>query len=378
MKIIIAPDSYKGCMRSSDICKKIESGILQVLPDADIVKMPMADGGEGTVDAIVLSTGGSFKQLTVSGPLGNPVTATYGISGDGQKAVIEMAAASGIELLESHMLNPLKTSTFGTGELIRTIIAEGIRDITIGIGGSATVDGGAGMAQALGYRFLDADGTELPEKLGGGMLDRIAGIDASGVIPELKATRVRIASDVTNPLLGSNGAARIFGPQKGATSEMVGTLEANLKSFSELIIKSGFAADCSQSGDGAAGGLGFGLRTLCHAESVSGAGLVIELTGLNEQLADADLLITGEGCTDSQTADGKLCAVIAAAASQAKVPAVLVSGALKGDLSGLDNRFTAMLSTTALPCNLEAAMQQTPENLLRQGRNIAALITALQ
>ncbi|MCP3967703.1 MAG: glycerate kinase [Lentisphaerae bacterium] len=378
MKIIIAPDSYKGCMRSSDICDKLEVGIHQVLPQAEIIKMPMADGGEGTVEAIVLSTGGSFKHLKVTGPLGQPVEAVYGISGDGQKAVLEMAAASGIELLALEQLNPLKATTYGTGELLRAILKSGIRDITIGIGGSATVDGGVGMAQAVGYKFLDADGIPLPDKIGGGTLDQVRAIDATQVIPELKAARIRIASDVTNPLLGSNGAARVFGPQKGATPQIVDTLETSLKSYSDVIIKAGFAQNCSQPGDGAAGGLGFGLRSLCHAESVSGAGLVIELTELQKQLSDADLLITGEGCTDSQTADGKLCAVIALAAKQADVPAILVSGALKGDLSGLDGMFAAMLSTTALPCKLETALRQTPDNLIRQGQNIASLITALR
>ncbi|MDD5727507.1 MAG: glycerate kinase [Victivallales bacterium] len=375
MKFVIAPDSYKGCLRSIEICEYLATGIRQVLPDAEIEKLPLADGGEGTVEAIVLSTGGEFRKLKVHGPLAGQVEAVYGIAGNSNVAVLEMAAASGIELLAREQLNPLKTTTYGTGELLREIIRNGARDIIIGIGGSATVDGGVGMAQALGYRFSDKNDADLKTPAGGGDLARIAAIDARKVLPELKNCRIRIASDVTNPLTGPNGAAPVFGPQKGATAEMVAELEKNLAYYAAQIIAAGFAANCQQPGDGAAGGLGFGLRALCGAQPVSGAELVMEITGLKPKLAGADVLITGEGCTDFQTAHGKLCAAVAQAAADAKVPAVLVSGALAGDLRGLSDLFAAMFSTAARPESLEDAIAQTPANLVRLGRNIAGLLS---
>lgn len=375
MKFIIAPDSYKGCLKSIEVCGYLAAGIKQVRPDAKIEKLPMADGGEGSVEAIVLSTGGEFYKLKVRGPLADQVEALYGVAGNSNTAVMEMASASGIELLPREKLNPLKTTTYGTGQVLKRIIQNGARDIIIGIGGSATVDGGAGMAQALGYKFLDKDGNELKMPLGGGDLKQIAALDGRGIMPELKNCRIRIASDVTNPLPGPDGAAKVFGPQKGATDEMVMELEKNLAHYAGKVISAGFADNCEMPGDGAAGGLGFALRALCGAESVSGAELIMEITGLKQKLANADVLITGEGCTDFQTAHGKLCAVVAQAAGDAKVPAVLVSGALRGDLSELSNLFAAMFSTTSLPCTLEAAIAQAPANLVRMGRNIAGLFS---
>lgn len=373
MKIIIAPDSYKGCLRSIEVCQYLSDGIKQVCPEAEIVKLPMADGGEGSVEAIVLSTGGEFHKMKVCGPLGEQVEALYGVAGNSSTAVMEMASASGIELVSRENLNPLKATTYGTGQVLKQIIENGSNDIIIGIGGSATVDGGAGMLQALGYRFLDKDDNELKMPLNGGSLKQIISIDDSDVLPGLKDCRIRIASDVTNPLLGETGAAKVFGPQKGATDEMLAKLEKNLAHFADIVISSGFADDCRQAGDGAAGGLGFGLRALCNAESVSGAELIIEISSLKEKLINADLLITGEGCTDFQTAHGKLCSVIAKAAGYAKVPAILVSGALVGDLSELTDLFAAMFSTTSAPCTLDKAFAQTPANLVRMGRNIAGL-----
>ena len=374
MKIIIAPDSYKGCLRSIEVCQYLSNGIKQVCPEAEIVKLPMADGGEGSVEAIVLSTDGEFHKMKVCGPLGEQVEALYGVAGNSNTAVMEMASASGIELVVREKLNPLKTTTYGTGQVLKQIIEKGARDIIIGIGGSATVDGGAGMLQALGYKFLDKDDNELNMPLNGGNLKQITSIDDSGVLPELKDCRIRIASDVTNPLLGETGAAKVFGPQKGATDEMVIELEENLAHFADKVISAGFADDCKNVGDGAAGGLGFALRALCGAESVSGAELVIEISALKEKLIDADILITGEGCTDFQTAHGKLCSVIAKAAGDAKVPAILVSGALVGNLSELSDLFAAMFSTTSAPCSLDDAFAQTPANLVRMGRNIAKLV----
>jgi glycerate kinase len=382
MKFVIAPDSYKGCLKSVEVCRYLAAGIKQICPQAEIVTAPMADGGEGSVEAVVLSTKGEFRKYQVNGPLGKAVETSYGIAGkknntktdsNSKTAIMEMASASGIELVTAEQLNPFKTSTFGTGQLLRHIIEEGIYDIIIGIGGSATVDGGAGMAQALGYKFLDQNGQVLTQPLGGGDLKKIVSIDNSEVLPELAQCRIRIASDVTNPLLGENGAAKVFGPQKGATPEMVTELEAGLKLYSDKIIAAGFAQNCATPGDGAAGGLGFALRTLCNAETVSGAELIINICGLKEKIRNADILITGEGCTDFQTAHGKLCSVIAQSAKEFEVPAVLVSGALRGDLSGLEPLFCAMFSVSAGPGDLNSALAQTPNNLIRMGRNIAGL-----
>ena len=382
MKFVIAPDSYKGCLRSIEVCRCLAEGVRQVCPKAEIVITPMADGGEGSVEAVVLSTRGEFRKHQVNGPLGEMVEATYGIAGkengleavsDNQTAVMEMASACGIELIPTEDLNPLKASTYGTGQLLHHIIKEGARDIIIGIGGSATVDGGAGMAQALGYKFLNQNGEVLTHPLGGGDLKKIASIDNSDVLPEMAQCRICIASDVTNPLLGENGAANVFGPQKGATPEMVVELEEGLRHYSDKVITAGLAKDCITPGDGAAGGLGFALRAFCGAETVSGAELIIDICGLKDKLQGADLLITGEGCTDFQTAHGKLCAVIAQAAGELNVPAVLVSGALRGDLSGLKPLFCAMFSVASGPGDLSSALAQTPENLIRMGRNIAGL-----
>jgi glycerate kinase len=360
-------------LRSIDVCKYLAEGIKQVRPDAEIVKMPMADGGEGSVDAVVSATKGKLVSLDVHNPLGKKVEAHYGILGNGETAIMEMASASGIELIDRKDLNPWLTTTYGTGEMIRAILESGIRDIIIGIGGSATNDGGAGMAQALGYQFKIRGGANQVCGCSGGGLGDICYINAENVMPGLKDCRIRVACDVTNPLLGDNGATMVYSAQKGSDREMRKKLEANMDNYAAVLKKAGFADDCEHPGDGAAGGLGFGLRTLLGGQMVSGAELIIDIVGLKEKLADADLLITGEGCTDSQTAHGKLCAVIAQAAKDAKVPAVLISGALLGDLSGLSDLFAAMFSTTALPCSLDEAFKQTPANLVRMGRNIAEL-----
>ncbi|MBT8041898.1 MAG: glycerate kinase, partial [Pontiella sp.] len=229
MKIVVAPDSFKGNMRSARVCEIIKQAIHCEVPDADVVNVPMADGGEGTVESVVAATGGKFESLKVCGPLGDPVEALYGLLPDGT-AIMEMASASGIELVPVGRLNPMAATTYGTGELLKHLIEEGHTSIVMGIGGSATVDGGTGMAQALGFRFFDAAGNEIAGQ-GGTILSRIASIDSSKALKELKNTAIRIACDVTNPLTGPNGAATVFGPQKGATPEMVNDLDAGLSNL---------------------------------------------------------------------------------------------------------------------------------------------------
>ncbi len=368
MKTIIAPDSFKGNMRSTEVCEIVERAMRDETPDMEIVSIPMADGGEGTVEAVVAATGGVIRNVEVTGPVGDPVQGAIGVLPGGQRAVIEMASASGIEKLTPDQLNPLVTTTFGTGELILAAMEMGISDITLGIGGSATVDGGVGMAKALGFGFETVDGAEIGS--GGGQLAKISHIDSAGVDPRLKRTRFRVACDVTNPLLGETGAAVVFGPQKGATPEMVDVLEAGLDNLAVRWKEAGLLEDVDRPGDGAAGGLGAGLRAFCNAEVVSGAGLVAEITGLEQQLESADLLVTGEGRTDAQTKDGKLCSVVAELASKHRVPTILVSGSLDGDLPLLLESFTAAFSISHGPITLEEALASSRENLYFTVRSI--------
>ena len=277
MKIVVAADSFKGSMRSDEAGSIIADGIRESLGNAEIKVIPMADGGEGTTDAVVRATGGEIKEVAVTGPLGDPATAHYGLLPNGQTAIMEMASASGMELVPIDRLDPMKATTYGTGELMRAAVTAGVREIILGIGGSATVDGGTGMAQALGYRLLTADGSEC--RRGGGALPTIASIETDGVLPTLAECRIRVACDVTNPLLGEHGAARIYGPQKGATPEMVELLEEGLANLAGVWQRQGFLDGFENPGDGAAGGLGAGLRAFCNAEMSSGADLVADITG---------------------------------------------------------------------------------------------------
>lgn len=366
MKIIIAPDSYKGNMRSARVCQIINDAWLMEMPDAEILSFPMADGGEGTVGAVVEAMGGTTETVEVSGPLGEPLSAEYGLLPDGT-AVMEMAAASGIELVSVDQLNPMKTTTFGTGELVRHLVEKGHSSIVMGIGGSATVDGGTGLAQALGYRFIDGAGDEITER-GGRILARISGIDSDHVCPGLSSVKIRVACDVTNPLTGAKGAPAIFGPQKGATPEMIELLDAGLGHLQNI---SGIAA---APGDGAAGGLGFGLRAFCSAEIVSGAHLIAETVGLPQALEGADLLITGEGRTDGQTSSGKLCSVLAELARERGVETLLVSGALQGELDSFFDMFDYAYSISSGHTSLEACISNAPDDLSFLIRNIARLM----
>jgi glycerate kinase len=294
------------------------------------------------------------------------VVAQYGILPDGS-AVMEMASASGIELIAEDRLNPLEATTYGTGQLIRHLLDEGHTEIVMGIGGSATVDGGTGMAQALGYRFLDRDGLEITD-CGGKILQRINRVDFSGAAEALGKAAIRVACDVNNPLTGENGAAAVFGPQKGATPERVAQLDAGLSRLMEV------AGIEGQPGDGAAGGLGYGLRVFCRAEIVPGARLIAETVGLPAALEGADLLITGEGRTDSQTASGKLCSTLAGMARKQGTASLLVSGALQGERDFLLEMFDYAFSISAGPASLEACKAQAPDNLRFLIQNIMRLV----
>ena len=375
MKIVMAPDSFKGALRSPEVASALAAGWRAVRKTDEVVEIPLADGGEGTAEALCRSTGGRRVEVSAHDALMRPVAAEYVVLGGGTAAVMEMASASGIELLSRDELDPLTATTYGAGEVLLAALRSGADEVVIGIGGSATVDGGAGFLQALGAEFYDASGRLLPRGIGGGSLERIARIDLSALdaLPDRKLT---VACDVTNPLLGENGAAAVFGPQKGATPETVPVLERNLCHWSELLKSAGVTTDCMSAGDGAAGGLGFALRAVMKAEMRSGAELVIRLSGLPKALENADLVITGEGCSDRQTVCGKLCSVVAKHSSAAGVPAVLCSGALHGGTAELERVFAAVFSIAAGPGTLDAAIAATGENLRRAGANIAGLASA--
>jgi glycerate kinase len=328
MKIVLAPDSFKGNLTSLQVAAALEKGIRRVLPNAKCIKVPMADGGEGTVQSLVDGAGGKFVRKKVTGPAGKPVTARYGLLADGKTAVIEMAEASGLPYVKGKDKNPMKTTSYGTGELILDAINKGAHKIILGIGGSATTDGGAGMAQALGIKFLDGNGKEIKEYGAGGMLNKISKIDLSGIDARINKTKIIVASDVENPLYGNKGAAYVFGPQKGATPAMVKTLDANLKYFGNLIKKDLHKDVTTLKGAGAAGGLGAGLVAFTGAKLKSGIDIVVDATKLKNYLKGADLVITGEGRVDSQTAFGKTPAGVAKAAKKFKVPTIAIGGGI--------------------------------------------------
>lgn len=375
MKIVIAPDSFKGNMTSLQVASAIEKGIKRVLPRARCVKVPMADGGEGTVQSLVDATGGRIIRKKVTGPAGKPVTARYGLLADGKSAVIEMAEASGLPLVSGRDMNPLKTTTYGTGELIRDAMDRGAKHIIIGIGGSATTDGGAGMAQALGVKYRDSRNTVIREYGAGGMLNRIASIDTSELDPRLRRTRITVASDVDNPLCGTRGAARVFGPQKGATPAMVKTLDANLKHFGQLIKKDLKKNVLTLKGAGASGGLGAGLVAFTGARLKSGIDIVVEATGLKQAIKGADLVITGEGRVDFQTAFGKTPAGVARAARRFGVPVVAIGGGLADDARGVfEHGIHALESAAARDMSLEEAIALSRQHLANAGERTIRMI----
>jgi glycerate kinase len=332
MKIIAAPDSFKGNMSAGEVCAALEEGIKRADKNAVVYKIPLADGGEGTARAVTEAAGGTFVKALVTGPLDEKTEAVFGLINGGRTAVLDLASASGIELVPRERLNPMKAASYGTGELIRAALDTGAEEIIIGIGGSATVDGGVGMLSALGFRFLDSGGK--PVGRGGEALRAIASVDPSGADSRLKTVSIKAACDVTNPLTGPNGAAAVFGPQKGATPEMVNILDRGLACLGRAWIRAGLAEDTEQSGDGAAGGVGAALRICLGAKMESGARLVMRGAGFFSRLPEADLVITGEGMTDSQTAGGKLCSVVAGECRKAGVPVALLSGALGVGSSG--------------------------------------------
>ncbi len=355
MKIIAAPDSFKGSMSALEAAKAIENGVKRAAPAAEVVLLPVADGGEGFTDAIVHAAGGEKMEAAASDPLGRRINAYYGIIDHGQTAVIEMAAASGLPLLQPDERNPMIASTYGTGELIRHALDQGCRRILIGLGGSATNDGGIGMAQALGYRFYDEE-DRLIEPFTPQWL-KLAKIDASQRDARLSQTEFRAACDVDAVLYGEAGASVIFGPQKGADANMVQLLDRALERLAQRL-EIDLAVDVHElKGGGAAGGLGAGMTAFCSAKLVPGSELVLDALGFDQHLEQCDLVITGEGQTDAQSALGKVPQAIAARAKQKGVPAVCISGALKDGYEQLHEcGMTALFSLTPHPCELGEAM----------------------
>jgi len=329
MKIVVAPDSFKGSLTAVEVADAIEQGIREIFPEAEIVKIPMADGGDGTVQCLVNATGGEILKEKVTGPLGDEVLASYGILGDKKTAVIEMAEASGLTLVPENKRNPLITTTYGTGELIKIALDQGCRKMIIGIGGSATNDGGAGMVQALGVKLLDKDEEELG--FGGGELKKVFRIDTKYLDNRLSETKVLVASDVSNPLCGPKGASWIYGPQKGATPEIIKELDESLAHFAE-IVKRDLNKDVKDiPGAGAAGGLGASLMAFLDAELRPGIEIVIEIVRLERAIKGADLVITGEGKIDSQTIYGKAPIGVAKIAKKYNIPVVAIAAIIDDD-----------------------------------------------
>ena len=374
MKIIIAPDSYKESLTAMEVATAIEAGFRHILPNAEYIKLPMADGGEGTVQSLVDASNGTIIQHHVTGPLGEQVAAFFGVMGDGKTAIIEMAAASGLHLVPLDKRNPMLTTSYGTGELILAALDHGVEHIIVGIGGSATNDGGIGMAQALGVQLLDSNAQ--PLTFGGQALAQLATIDLTTMDPRLAHIKLDVACDVDNPLCGINGASQVFGPQKGATPAMVAELDQNLAHYAE-IIKRDLGSDIkNMAGAGAAGGMGAALLGLFNAHLRSGIEIVIDAVNLHDIVKDADLVITGEGRIDSQTIHGKTPIGIARAAKKFNKPVIGIAGCLSQDCGvvyghGID----AVFSIVPAAMSLEQAFKDAAINVELTARNVAAIYT---
>lgn len=376
MKFLLAPDSFKESMTAKEVADAMERGIKKVLPDAICVKVPMADGGEGTTQSLVDATKGELHKIEVTGPLGEPIIAELGILGDKKTAIIEMASASGLQLVPKEERNPLITTTFGTGQLIKAALDMGIKRLLIGIGGSATNDGGAGMFQALGGRLLDKDGNELSK--GGGELNRLHTIDMEGLDPRLSQVTVEVACDVDNPLTGKTGASYIFGPQKGATPDMVKRLDKNLKHYGNIIKEQlGIEVD-NIPGAGAAGGLGAGLMAFLSAKLIKGIDLVIKHTELEKYMDDADYVLTGEGRIDGQTLYGKTPYGVASLAKKHSIPTIVLAGCIGQGVDVLyKHGITSIIGILPYPCTLEEALKEGEKNIEQTSENLARILNTI-
>lgn len=373
MKVVVAIDSLKGSLSSIEAGNTIKSAILSVKPDASVIVKPLADGGEGTTDAFIEGLGGEKTELSVTGPLGAPVNAYYGYLPQTNTAIMEMASAAGITLIPENEKNPLLATTYGVGEMIRHAIGKGCRNFIIGIGGSATNDGGIGMLKALGYSFLDENGQDIGE--GGQALSKVMSIDASHICPELSECNFQVACDVNNPLCGSNGATYIYGPQKGVTEEMKEELDRGMAHFAQIterVLNNHFS---EAEGAGAAGGLGFALLSYLNARLTPGIELILEAIELEKEVQDADIVITGEGRLDHQTAMGKAPVGVARLAKKYGARVIAFAGSVTKDAdacndAGIDAFFPIVRGVTTLeeamkPDNARANMAATVEQVFR-------------
>lgn len=378
MKFVLAPDSFKDSMTAAEVCQAMANGIKKALPSAEIVSVPMADGGEGTTTALVDSKKGQYIQKEVSGPLNNKVMSKYGLIDDGQTAVIEMAQASGLPYIPESERTPAsikQASTYGCGELIIDALNHGAKRIIFGLGGSATNDGGSGMGQALGVQFFKTNHKKINSHLSGGKLGQIQEIDLTHIDPRIGQTEFILASDVSNPLTGSNGASYTFGRQKGADETTQKLLDDNLQHYAELIQqKIGISID-KIPGSGAAGGLGAGLLAFTPAQIKAGVQVVAEENDLENKIRNADYVFTGEGGTDFQTKFGKTPFGVAQIAKKHEVPVISLAGYLGDGIEQLyDCGFTAIFGILGQPCDLKTALTNGPANVERTAENITRLI----
>jgi glycerate kinase len=373
LRILVAPNAFKESLSAVDAAAAISRGLLKVLPNSRITQLPIADGGDGTLEAVVEGTHGKIFRARVLDPLGKKIFAHYGLTGDGKTAVIEMSRASGLALVPTPQRNPMRCTSYGTGQLIKAALKRGVHDIILGIGGSATVDGGIGALQALGVEFLDRRGR--PVGWGGNGLKSIARIDMDRINPLLKRARILVACDVDNPLVGPRGSAAVFGPQKGATPGMVRKLDQYLGRLGRLIQET-TGRDVSQvAGTGAAGGIAGGFMGLLGARLSPGSDLVFDLLQVEHQVKKADLIFTGEGQIDFQTPFGKGPGMLAKIARENGVPVIGIAGSVAGDVGGLyDQGFTALFSIVASPLTIEAAIQNADRLLEAQSEQVARLL----
>lgn len=373
MKFVLAPDSFKESMTAKEACMAMEKGIIKAMPEAEIIHVSMADGGEGTMQSLVDATGGKIYEVEVTAPLGNKVKAQYGVLGNENIAVIEMAEASGLNLVKRQDRNPLITTTFGTGELIKAVLDRGIKKIIIGLGGSATNDGGIGMLQALGASFKDRNGKEL--SFGGKSLIDLETIDLSNFDKRIYDVDIEVACDVKNPLVGSNGASYVFAPQKGATEEMVKILDEALLKYSNIVMKT-FNKDINNiAGAGAAGGLGAALVGVCNGKLKSGIDLVIKYSLLEEKIKDCDYVFTGEGSIDFQTKFGKTPVGVSKLAKAKGIPVIAFAGNVGDNIDDLyPLGINSVVSIMQGASTLEEALKNGPSNLERTVYNIVKII----
>ena len=373
MKILIAPDSFKDSLKAAGVAKSIKEGFSAIVPKSEFSIIPMADGGEGTVESVIDATSGTIYKVKVHDPLMRATESFFGITGDGSTAVIEMAAASGIEKLTREERNPWVTTTYGTGELIKLALEKGVKKIIIGIGGSATNDCGAGMAQALGVKLLDSTGNEIEK--GGGALRKVSSIDISGIDAKIRSTEIQVACDVTNPLTGEKGASHVYGPQKGADKDMVLKLDENLKHFASIILQQTGKDILEIPGSGAAGGLGGGLMAFLDATLMKGFDIIANAIELEQKIQECDLVITGEGKIDFQTQYGKTIFGVSRLAKKHHKPVIVIAGTVADGAEIMyEKGVDAIFSIVDKPMPLDEALKNAPKLLAKTGERIARLL----